>query len=76
MDGKVSSFFEKPQTSKDLINGGYFVADQKLFDYLIDEPTLIFEREPMDELSKNGHLVVTSILVSGNLWIHFKNIWR
>ena len=56
VDGKVSSFFEKPQTSKGLINGGYFVADQKLFDYLIDEPTLIFEREPMDELSKNGLL--------------------
>lgn len=55
-DGVVTSFFEKPQTSAGLINGGYFVADRRLFDYLSDDPALVFEQGPLDTLSRERQL--------------------
>ena len=55
-DGAVTTFFEKPQTSGGRINGGYFVANRKLFDYLNDDPGLVFEQEPLSTLSQNGQL--------------------
>jgi glucose-1-phosphate cytidylyltransferase len=39
-DGQVSNFFEKPQTSSGRINGAFFVANRKLFNYLDDDPML------------------------------------
>jgi len=55
-DGKVTNFFEKPQTSTGLINGGYFVANRNLFNYLDDDPMLVFEQKPLNSLSLNGQL--------------------
>jgi len=55
-DGVVTTFFEKPQTSGGRINGGFFVANRKLFDYLSDDPGLIFERQPLQDLSRDGQL--------------------
>ncbi len=55
-DGAVTTFFEKPQTSAGMINGGYFVANSTLFDYLNDDPLLVFEQEPLTTLSRQGQL--------------------
>lgn len=55
-DGVVTTFFEKPQTSAGRINGGFFVADRRLFEYLDDDPALVFERQPLDALSRAGQL--------------------
>lgn len=55
-DGAVTTFFEKPQTSGGRINGGFFVANRKLFDYLDDDPGLVFEQEPLSTLSEQGQL--------------------
>ena len=55
-DGLVTTFFEKPQTSVGRINGGYFVANRRLFDYLNDDPGLVFEQEPLAALSQEGEL--------------------
>src|SRR2546425_8064630 len=41
VDGVVTTFFEKPQTSSGLINGGFFVADRGVFKYLNDDPALV-----------------------------------
>ena len=38
------------------INGGYMVCDCKLFDYLPDDPTVMFEREPISQLVRDGQL--------------------
>lgn len=54
--GVVTTFFEKPQTSAGRINGGYFVANRKLFDYLNDDPLLVFEQGPLTTLSREGQL--------------------
>lgn len=55
-NGVVTTFFEKPQTSGGRINGGYFVANRRLFDYLNDDPGLVFEQGPLSALSRDGEL--------------------
>jgi glucose-1-phosphate cytidylyltransferase len=49
----VSSFLEKPNT-QDLINGGYFIFDKGVFNFLKNDSVL--EQEPMTELVANGQL--------------------
>ena len=53
---EVKHFYEKPQTSDGFINGGYFIANKKLFKYLDNNPKLVFEEQPLNYLSNNGLL--------------------
>ena len=55
---RVSDFLEKPQTGEGLINGGFFVFDQRVFDYLTEDPALVFEQEPLQQLARAGELVL------------------
>ena len=55
-ENKVIDFQEKPQSKAGWINGGFFVLNQKIFDY-IDNDQTIFERHPMKKLSKDGELM-------------------
>lgn len=50
----VKSFIEKPNEER-YINGGFFVLNKDVFKYLKSEKT-IFEREPLEELSKHNEL--------------------
>jgi glucose-1-phosphate cytidylyltransferase len=52
---KVTNFDEKPKGDGTWINGGFFVCDIKVLDYISDDST-IFEREPLENLAKNGEL--------------------
>jgi glucose-1-phosphate cytidylyltransferase len=54
----VQEFLEKPQTEQGWINGGFFVLDYRVWDYLTEEEDLIFEREPLQRLSSDGQLVM------------------
>jgi len=54
-DGKVLSFQEKPQGDGSWVNGGYFVFEPELFDY-IDGDSTILEREPLEALASNKQL--------------------
>jgi glucose-1-phosphate cytidylyltransferase len=54
----ISKFQEKPQALDGLINGGFFVFDQRLFNYVEDDADLIFEREPLKRMAEDGELVV------------------
>jgi glucose-1-phosphate cytidylyltransferase len=56
-DGVISEFNEKPQAVEGRINGGYFVCNQKLFDYLDGNDDLVFEKEPMMKLVRNKQLM-------------------
>ena len=47
----VSSFKEKPQTSDSWINGGFFVLDPSVMDFIEGDHT-IWERDPLVNLSK------------------------
>ena len=51
----VTKFSEKPIVSNSWINGGYFVLEPKIFDYISSEDT-IWEKEPLKNLSKDKKL--------------------
>ena len=51
----VKSFEEKPDGDGGWINGGFFVLEPQVFDYLGDDST-IWEREPLEKLAKNNQL--------------------
>tara|TARA_B100001741_G_scaffold267623_1_gene233911 strand:- start:62 stop:754 length:693 start_codon:yes stop_codon:yes gene_type:complete len=53
----VVQFKEKDKLSEGWINGGFFVLKSKVFDYLADDEKCIFEREPLQNLSKEGQLM-------------------
>lgn len=54
--GLVTEFIEKPQIGEGWINGGFFVLEPKVLDY-IDGDDIIFEREPLERLVHDGQLV-------------------
>lgn len=54
-DGVVEQFSEKPQTREGWINGGFFVFEPGIFDYLADDATVL-EREPLEQLATEGQL--------------------
>ena len=59
VDGhEVQEFCEKPQLTEGLINGGFFVLDRKVFDYLPDDTSVPFERGPMSSLARDRQLMV------------------
>lgn len=51
----VKSFKEKPQAKKGWINGGFFVFNYKIFDYI--KKNTMLERDPMNLLVKRKNLV-------------------
>lgn len=53
---RVAQFDEKPQTAEGWINGAYFVLEPGVFDY-IDGDETIWEREPLENLAKDGQLM-------------------
>ena len=57
-DEQVVGFNEKPQVSEGHISGGFFVCEQRLFDYLEDRESLVLEEEPMQRLVADGELMV------------------
>lgn len=54
-DNKVVNFQEKPQTADNWINGGFFVLEPQVFDY-IDDDTTVWEEEPLKRLTDLGQL--------------------
>jgi glucose-1-phosphate cytidylyltransferase len=51
----VKNFSEKPRGDNTRINGGFFVLNNSVFDYLSDDST-IWEHEPLEKLAKNKQL--------------------
>ena len=57
LDGaQVREFTEKPQAEGGWINGGFFVFEPQIFDYLTDDSTIL-EREPLERLAADGQLM-------------------
>lgn len=53
--GRVLSFQEKPQGDGSWINGGFFVLDPGIFDYIEGDGTF-WEREPLERLAADKQL--------------------
>ena len=53
---KLKTFTEKPAGDDSWINGGFFVLEPEIFDYIEGDNTF-WEREPLENLSKDEQLV-------------------
>ncbi len=53
---QVVEFKEKPQTGEGWINGGYFVFEAAVFDYLSGDETVL-EGAPLENLTRDGQLM-------------------
>lgn len=53
---RVGEFSEKAQVTRGWINGGFFVFRREFFNYLTDQDDCILEREPMEDLARDGEL--------------------
>jgi len=53
---QVVDFHEKPQVGEGWINGGFFVFEPAVFDYLGGDETIL-EREPLENLASDGQLM-------------------
>lgn len=57
LDGdRVSDFSEKPQTGEGWINGGFFVFERRLLDYITDDSTIL-EYDVLEKLADEGELM-------------------
>lgn len=87
-EGGVSSFQEKPAGDGTWINGGFFVLEPDVFDFIEGDATL-WEKEPMEKLAAEGHLsaykhygfwrpmdTLRDKVLLENLWNSGKAPWR
>ncbi len=54
----VREFSEKPQTGSGFINGGFFVFDRRIFDYVEDNEKCTFEGQPLSRLASDRELFI------------------
>jgi glucose-1-phosphate cytidylyltransferase len=54
-ENKVTDLQEKPIVNENWINGGYFVLEPKVLDYIKNDST-VFEDDPLKEIIKQGEL--------------------
>lgn len=62
---QVKSFMEKPKGDGAWINGGFFVCDKKVIDYIAEDST-VWERDPLENIAKDGQLMA----------YHHKGFWK
>ena len=52
----ITSFMEKPKGDGAWINGGFFVCQPEVMNYIAEGSNIIFEREPLEKLAAEGQL--------------------
>ena len=55
-DNQVKKFKEKPKGDGSWINAGYFVCEPKVFDYITEGDSTVFEQAPLQNLAKDGEI--------------------
>lgn len=53
---QVSSFQEKPKGDGGWINAGFFVCEPKVFDYITEGDSTVFEQAPLQNLARDGEI--------------------
>ena len=56
-DNRIASFQEKPKGDNAWVNGGFFVLEPKVFDYIDDGDQMAWEQEPLRKVSADGQLM-------------------
>ena len=88
-DNAVKSFREKSNIDSVPINAGYMVLEPKVFDYITEGDSTIFEKKPLKELAVNGELMSyiykgfwqcmdtqREMMLLNNLWSNGKAPWK
>jgi len=57
VNNEVNRFIEKPKNESGWINGGFFVCEKEIFDYISEDEDCIFEMEPLQKLAIDGEMV-------------------
>ncbi len=52
----VRRFAEKERHDASWVNGGFFVCEPEIFEYLDDDDSCVLERDPLERLAKEGRL--------------------
>ena len=55
---QVARFTEKSEYTGNYVNGGFFVFNRAIFDYLEDRDDCDLEVGPLDQISQQGELMV------------------
>ena len=55
-NNEVLNFAEKKDEDNSMINGGYFVCEPSVFQYIKDGDKTIWEKEPLEKLANDGEL--------------------
>lgn len=55
-DNIITSFKEKPKGEESWINGGFFVCQPEVMNYITDDEGEIFERRPLEQLAQENQL--------------------
>lgn len=54
--GAVTRFLEKPKGDGSWINGGFFICEPKVFDYIPAGDEVVFEQQPLQDLAAAGEM--------------------
>ncbi len=57
-DNIVTGFNEKPQSTGGYINGGFFVCNRAIFDFMDDRENLVFEKDVIENIVNANELMV------------------
>jgi glucose-1-phosphate cytidylyltransferase len=55
-NGTVAAFREKSENSNTWINGGFFVMEPAIFDYIKNGDKTVLERDPLEQLANDGQI--------------------
>lgn len=55
-DMTVHSFMEKPKGDGAWINGGFFVCEPEVFDFIKDGDATVWEQQPMEQIANKGQM--------------------
>jgi len=56
-DNHIEAIHEKPEKDKGLVNGGYFVFEKRIFDYLTEDDNCDLEVGPLERIASEGQLM-------------------
>ena len=56
INDSIYNFNEKPKGDGAWVNGGFFVCEPEVFDYISESPDEVFEQNPLQMLAKNDQL--------------------
>ena len=53
----IKRFVEKPKNEAGWVNGGFFVCEPEIFNYLSEDESCIFEQNPLQNIAKDNQMV-------------------